>query len=99
MLAPEREGMSDDMTHSDGESGKQEPSANQPSDTTIDQSSIPRSFPKRIGQYHLKRIIATGGMGSVFEAVQEHPRRTVAVKIMKRVIASRSALRRFEYES
>ena len=91
--------MSDDMTHSDGESGKQEPSANQPSDTTIDQSSIPRSFPKRIGQYHLKRIIAAGGMGSVFEAVQEHPRRTVAVKIMKRGLASRSALRRFEYES
>jgi len=38
-------------------------------------------------------------MGTVYEAVQEKPRRTVAVKLMRAGIASRSALRRFEYES
>ena len=38
-------------------------------------------------------------MGVVYEAIQEHPRRTVALKIVKQGIASRSALRRFEYES
>ena len=54
---------------------------------------------KQIGPYHIKRILATGGMGTVYEAVQEHPRRTVAVKLMRAGIASRSALRRFEYES
>jgi len=53
----------------------------------------------RIGQYLLKRIISVGGMGVVYEAVQEHPRRTVAVKVMKDGIHSRSAKRRFEYES
>jgi len=52
-----------------------------------------------IGRYHLKRLIGSGGMGAVYEAVQEQPRRTVALKIMKRGIASRSALRRFEYEA
>ena len=53
----------------------------------------------RIGQYNLKRIISSGGMGIVYEALQEHPRRTVAVKVMKDGITSRSAQRRFEYES
>jgi tetratricopeptide (TPR) repeat protein/tRNA A-37 threonylcarbamoyl transferase component Bud32 len=55
--------------------------------------------PQKIGHYHVKRVIAAGGMGVVYEAVQEHPRRTVALKIMRHGIASRSALRRFEYES
>lgn len=59
----------------------------------------PTSLPKRLGQYHIKRVIATAGMGTVYEATQEKPRRTVAVKVMKHGIASRSALRRFEYES
>ena len=54
---------------------------------------------KRLSHYDLRRVIATGGMGTVYEAVQEKPHRTVAVKVMKRGIASRSALRRFEYES
>ncbi|MHC4589518.1 MAG: serine/threonine-protein kinase, partial [Planctomycetota bacterium] len=56
-------------------------------------------MPERIGKFHIKRKIASGGMGTVYEAVQEHPRRSVAVKVMKSGIASRSALRRFEYES
>ncbi len=54
---------------------------------------------KRIGHYHVKRVLASGGMGTVYEATQEKPRRTVALKLMKHGIASRSALRRFEYES
>ncbi|MFQ5590611.1 MAG: serine/threonine protein kinase [Phycisphaerae bacterium] len=54
---------------------------------------------KRIGQFRVVRVIASGGMGTVYEAMQEKPRRTVALKLMKRGVASRSALRRFEYES
>jgi WD40 repeat protein/tRNA A-37 threonylcarbamoyl transferase component Bud32 len=53
----------------------------------------------KIGAYTLKRLIASGGMGTVYEAVQEQPRRIVALKIMKGGIASRSALRRFEFEA
>ena len=54
---------------------------------------------QRLGHYHIKRLIASGGMGTVYEAVQERPRRVVALKVMRRGIASRSALRRFEYEA
>ncbi|UCC31140.1 MAG: protein kinase, partial [Phycisphaerales bacterium] len=56
-------------------------------------------LPRRIGHYHIERVIGSGGMGTVYEATQEKPRRTVALKLMKHGIASRSALRRFEYES
>ncbi len=59
----------------------------------------PASIPKKIGQYQIRRVIASGGMGTVYEAVQEHPRRPVAIKVMKRGVTSRSAQRRFEYES
>src|SRR5262249_18705795 len=45
----------------------------------------------RIGRCRIRRLIAAGGMGAVYEATQENPHRTVAVKIMKPGIASRSA--------
>ena len=57
------------------------------------------ALPKKIGHYSIKRIIASGGMGTVYLAQQEQPRRVVALKVMKKGIASKSALRRFEYES
>jgi len=59
---------------------------------------LPHGLPDRIGRYHIKRVIASGGMGTVYEATQDNPRRVVAVKVMKQGIASKSALRRFEYE-
>ena len=62
-------------------------------------SSAGMGPPTRIGRYHIKREIASGGMGTVYEATQENPRRVVALKVMKHGVASRSALRRFEYEA
>jgi len=56
-------------------------------------------IPERIGHFHIKRLIATGGMGTVYQAMQENPRRMVAVKVMRPGLTSRSALRRFQYES
>jgi serine/threonine protein kinase len=44
---------------------------------------IPAHVPERIGRYHIKRVIASGGMGTVYEATQDNPRRVVAVKVMK----------------
>ncbi|MCB9852600.1 MAG: serine/threonine protein kinase [Phycisphaerales bacterium] len=52
-----------------------------------------------LGRYEIKRAIATGGMGIVYEADQLEPHRKVAVKIMRPGIASRSALRRFRHEA
>jgi len=57
------------------------------------------NVPERIGQYRIKGVIASGGMGTVYEAEQEHPRRTVALKVMRWSLASPSAQRRFHYES
>jgi len=53
----------------------------------------------KIGSFTIKSVLASGGMGTVYEAQQEQPRRIVALKVMRRNIASRSALRRFQFES
>ena len=55
--------------------------------------------PKEIGRYKVRRVIGSGGMGTVYEAMQESPRRKVAIKVMRSGVTSKSAMRRFEYES
>ncbi len=67
-------------------------------ETLVEETSADR-VGQQIGDFTLRRVIATGGMGTVYEAEQDRPRRTLAVKVMKRGITSQSALRRFEYES
>jgi len=57
------------------------------------------SVPEQIGHYRVKRLIGVGGMGAVYEAIQDKPERSVAVKVMKRGLASTTALRRFEQEA
>ena len=60
---------------------------------------LPSLVGKRIGAFTLTRLIAAGGMGAVYEADQDHPRRQVAVKVMKAGLTSAEALKRFGYES
>jgi len=52
-----------------------------------------------VARYHIKGVIAAGGMGTVYEAIQEQPSRTVALKVMNRNVTSASAHRRFQFES
>src|SRR5262245_12930932 len=52
-----------------------------------------------IGRYRILRLIGEGGMGAVYEAEQDHLRRTVALKIIKPGLAGPELLRRFEQES
>lgn len=56
-------------------------------------------MPARIGPYKIQAVIGQGGMGTVYKAVQESPRRPVALKVVKRGVVSRSARKRFEYEA
>lgn len=51
------------------------------------------------GRYRIEKVIAAGGMGTVYLAQQQHPRRAVALKVMRPGLSSRSSSRRFEYES
>jgi serine/threonine protein kinase/Tfp pilus assembly protein PilF len=54
---------------------------------------------KRIGGYQISRVVGEGGMGVVFQAEQEYPRRMVALKVIKPGFANAELLRRFERES
>ncbi|MHC4220375.1 MAG: serine/threonine protein kinase, partial [Planctomycetota bacterium] len=57
-----------------------------------------RTFPQ-IGRYEIRRVIASGGMGTVYEAVQDHPHRLVALKVLRPETASRHAMKRFRHEA
>ena len=53
----------------------------------------------RIGRYLVVSRIGAGGMGSVYEAIQDEPRRTVALKLMNDGLESEEAVHRFRYEA
>ncbi|MBK7404400.1 MAG: protein kinase [Phycisphaerales bacterium] len=55
--------------------------------------------PERFGHYRVIRLVGEGGMGAVYEAEQENPRRRVALKIVYPAFASGQLLRRFEHEA
>ncbi len=56
-------------------------------------------LPTTIGRYQILRLLGEGGMGVVYEAEQDQPRRTVALKVIKPGFAGPELLRRFEQES
>jgi eukaryotic-like serine/threonine-protein kinase len=57
------------------------------------------ALPDQIGHYRVIRLIGAGGMGVVYEAQQERPRRVVALKVIRPGFISPSMLRRFEQEA
>ncbi|MFG0317679.1 MAG: protein kinase [Planctomycetota bacterium JB042] len=54
---------------------------------------------RRIGEFTIRRVIGSGGMGTVFEAEQDEPRRVVALKTLRDSFASEEARERFRWES
>jgi WD40 repeat protein len=54
--------------------------------------------PRRLGDFTLRRLLGEGGMGAVYEAEQSHPRRLVALKVIRAAIATPTLVRRFERE-
>ena len=63
------------------------------------QSPIAPLIDQRIGGFRIIRKIGAGGMGAVYEAEQDHPRRSVALKLIRPGITTPELLRRFEYEA
>jgi hypothetical protein len=60
--------------------------------------SVAGQVPTSIGRYRIIRLLGEGGMGAVYEAEQDQPRRRVALKVIKAAWASPDLLRRFQRE-
>ena len=60
---------------------------------------VPFAVPVQIAGYRIVRLIGAGGMGLVYEAVQETLQRRVALKLMQPGAVSSEALARFESEA
>src|SRR5262245_5407378 len=52
-----------------------------------------------IARYRVVRVLGEGGMGTVYEAEQDNPRRTVALKVLRAGLASPALLARFRHEA
>lgn len=54
--------------------------------------------PDQLGNYRILTTLGAGGMGVVYEALQLHTQRSVALKVIRPHFASSAMLRRFEHE-
>lgn len=57
-----------------------------------------RSIPREIGGYSIIEILGEGGMSVVYTAMQEHPKRKVAIKVLRGGLFSPTAAKRFHQE-
>jgi WD40 repeat protein/serine/threonine protein kinase len=55
--------------------------------------------PLRIASYRIVRLLAEGGMGAVYEAEQDSPRRPVALKVVRPGFASPALIKRLTHEA
>src|SRR5262245_40263408 len=56
-------------------------------------------LPPRVGRYRVLGLLGEGGMGAVYEAEQDRPRRPVAVKVVRPGLASPALIGRFAHEA
>ncbi len=63
------------------------------------QSGAEGAQPSIVGKYRILATLGSGGMGVVYQAEQEHPRRVVALKVIRPGWSTAELLRRFERES
>lgn len=68
-----------------------------PAMAEIAEPAVP--MPDAVGSYLVVGVLGTGGMATVYEAVQENPHRRVALKVLHRSISHTDALLRFRLEA
>src|SRR5215470_20061911 len=68
---------------------------------TLDMSAVdgPLQPGTTLGDFLVLHALGSGGMGVVYAAQQDRPRRTVAIKVLRRGFRNRELLRRFEHEA
>jgi tRNA A-37 threonylcarbamoyl transferase component Bud32 len=68
---------------------------------TLDMAAVdgPLQPGTRLGGFLVLHAIGSGGMGVVYAAQQERPRRTVAIKVLRRGYRHPEILKRFEHEA
>jgi tetratricopeptide (TPR) repeat protein len=59
----------------------------------------PAAMPERIGRFRILGRLGRGGMGVVYRAEQDEPRRLVAIKMMSAGLVTPELRRRFEFET
>lgn len=59
----------------------------------------PAQGPDHLGDYRILGVLGQGGMGKVYLAEQQSPKRTVALKVIRPGWATPALLRRFEHEA
>ena len=88
-----------EASHVDRPTGDRTETIRGGSDSSRDASLREQQLPYSIGHYRVLGLIGRGGMGVVYEAEQERPRRIVALKVIRPGLTSPTLLRRFEQES
>jgi eukaryotic-like serine/threonine-protein kinase len=68
-----------------------------PADSTV--SAAQPGLPERVGRYRIVRWLSEGGMGAVYEAEQDSPRRVVALKVIRPEVISPTTIKRFAQEA
>jgi WD40 repeat protein/predicted Ser/Thr protein kinase len=69
------------------------------SDIRADLPLVAETMPASIGRYRVVRRLGGGGMGTVYEAEQDQPQRTVALKVMRPGLDSADHRKRFAQEA
>lgn len=71
----------------------------QPGEQRFEGPTSAGMYRRRIGAYTILDLLGEGGMGAVYLAEQERPRRMVALKLVRPGLVTPAMLRRFEHES